>query len=109
MHIKAILEVFIPATFTGDTAFIYTDTATGKYVTGLGRGGESNIRGMLRVMNSDSWDNISRTIYYTEKEMPNRKFARFTKDFPYAGTQPEEFAMFVSQKLADDTTPVMGS
>lgn len=97
--IKAILEsIYSKRDRNGNCywAFRYTDTATGKQVTGNISGGESNIRSMLRPLGLDS-----ETTYSTIIEMPIREFNKLTKPWGYAGCTSEELAKYVRTKLAE--------
>jgi hypothetical protein len=77
-------------------AFRYIDAKTGKQVVGNISGGESNIGCVPRIMGLE-WDQV----YYTRHEMKIRAFNRLTKDWPYAGCNPEdELVPFIRKGLA---------
>lgn len=81
-------------------AFRFVDHATGRDVKGtIGRSiSDSNIYGILRHWNKpDDWD---RGIQFVRIEKSIRDFDRMTKDWPYAGCQPEDLAEWIKQQLA---------
>jgi hypothetical protein len=96
--IKAILDcINSRADMYGNRywAFRYTDTVTGKQVTGMVSGGESNISAIVREMDLD-WESV----YYTRHELPIREFNRTTKDWAYAGCRPnDELVPFIRKSL----------
>lgn len=78
-------------------AFRYTDHDTGKIITGLISGGESNIYSILRHWNvPDDWD---RSILYSIREVGKREFKQLTKGWDYAGCRPEDLANYIRDRL----------
>ena len=81
-------------------ALRFTDYATGKSVVGTVCGGESNIGGIrLYWTTPGSWD---RSLILTVQELPIREFDRLTKEWPYAGSEPEKLAAFIRRGLEVD-------
>lgn len=79
-------------------AFRFIDHETGRVVEGRSTGGESNIHGILRHWDSPGdWD---RSILTQCIELSIRDFKRMVKDWPHAGSRPEELAQFIRDKLA---------
>ena len=99
--IKAILRIIRPTTYTGEGAFTYTDTETGKMVEAR-TSSPDNISHVTRCLTSHGgWEgNDEPRTYVTREEMKAREFARFVKDLPHVGSQPEEFAKFIQAELA---------
>lgn len=80
-------------------AFRFHDCQTGSTVEGkVGNCGESNVYAVRRIWNPeiDDWD---RTMEFRTEELPIRKFDKMIKDWEYAGTQPEEIAQFIRDRL----------
>lgn len=80
-------------------AFRYTDTATGKTVSGKISGGQSNISSIPYYLHGESYE--PRDIYYTNEELPIRQFNHLTKQWSYAGCQPQDLAQWIKAALAD--------
>ena len=82
-------------------AFVFTDHATGQTVKARAGGGESNIRGIARHWNTpDDWD---RSLFFVHpEELPIRQFNWQTADWPYAGSNPDELAQFIRDRLEVD-------
>ena len=103
MRIAAILDcINSKADRAGNCywAFRWTDTRTGKQVTGRISGGESNISCIPQFMVCLATGiKDSRSIYTTRHEFPYREFITRTHEFPYAGSQPEELAVFIHKGL----------
>jgi len=80
-------------------AFRFHDCATETTVTGYcGACGESNLYAIRRIWNPalDDWD---RTMDFRTEEMGIRDFNRMIKGMEYAGSQPEEIAKFIRDRL----------
>jgi hypothetical protein len=79
-------------------AFIFMDFKTGKQVAGTISGGDSNIYAILRYWNvTNDWD---RSILFEREELPIREFNKLTKDYEYAGCEPECIAAYIKRELA---------
>jgi hypothetical protein len=97
MRIRAILEcVNSVRDLNGNRywGFNYTDTDTGKQVSGTISGGESNITMITRALRHE-WENV----YYVRRELPKREFQRLTKSWNYAGCAPETLADYFQKEL----------
>ena len=82
-------------------AFCFTELATGKSVVGRFGGGESNIYAVLCYWNNPNrWDRSIR--FQRIQDMPIRRFNVMVKDYPYAGSQPEELAKFIRRGLSTE-------
>lgn len=82
-------------------AFRFVDHATGRSVKGtIGRStSDSNIYAILRHWDKpDDWD---RGIQFVRIEKGIRDFNEMTKDWPYAGCNPEDLAAFIRRGLSE--------
>ena len=79
-------------------AFQWFDHETGKVVCAKISGGESNINAIRAYWNNpQGWDDC---IVCLSKELGIREFAKLTKDWTYAGCNPEDLAKFIRNSLA---------
>jgi len=99
IKVLAILDVMVslPDRAGGSyTAFRYTLTENGRQVTGLvGRGCENNVHMALGREGLCHPNNV----YYTQHDLPIRKWNRETVDFQYSGTNPDEIAKYIQREL----------
>lgn len=81
-------------------ALRFVDHATRKVVEGKISGGESNINAIRRVWNTnlDDWD---RSIVWQTQSLPVREFNSLTKDWGYAGCNPEDLVTYIRTKLEE--------
>lgn len=78
-------------------AFRFVDHATGRDVKATFTGGESNAYAILRHWNKpNDWD---RGIQFVRIEKGIRDFNALVKDWPHAGSDPEELAAFIRRNL----------
>jgi hypothetical protein len=104
--IKAILRIIRPRIYSGEGAFYYTDTATGRTVQAKNYC-PNNLRGITRELNNGNWEgsNEPRT-YVTEEELPVREFNRLVKDWDEVGSDAETAASYIRTMLEKDTERV---
>lgn len=82
-------------------AFRWVDHATGKVVEAKHCGGEGNISAIRRYINPelDDWD---RSVQCISQELSIREFDRMVKDWAYAGSNPEDLAVYIRTKLKEE-------
>ena len=97
-RIKVILDCINSETDVNGNrywAFRWTDTETGKQVTGTISGGESNISCLTQESGLE-WNEF----YYTRHVMKKREFKQLTAEWQYAGCPPSEIMAFIKNELS---------
>jgi hypothetical protein len=86
-----------PSAGTAYWAMRFIDHLTGKVVEATVGGGESNIYGILRYWKvKNDWD---RSLLFQVLEQKTREFDRMVKNWPYAGSNPDDLAAFIKKEL----------
>lgn len=98
MAIKAILEIYNSKRDVNGNcyfAFCWHDDVTADYVYATSTGGASNLDLIPRYMGLEHHE-----VYVVRKELGIREFDKFVKEFPHAGSQPEEMASFIKKEIS---------
>ncbi len=94
MKIRGILIIYTSARDRNGNCYHsaqYTDTDTGAFVRFRDVGGESNMRGLARLLGFGDYD--SDHIYSDHQVLGIREYQRLTRDWPYNGNGADSNAV----------------